>query len=63
MSSLNDFTKLSIVCAVIVKNFAALLCKRGGEKKKIIHTTVTMIIRSYNKTGQTAKLLKHPVTS
>lgn len=37
MSSLNDFTKLSIVCAVIVKNFAALLCKRGGEKKNYSH--------------------------
>lgn len=50
MSSLNDFTKLSMVCAVIVKNFTALLCKRG--EKNIIHTTATMVIRSYSKTGQ-----------
>lgn len=37
MSSLNDFTKLSMVCAVIVKNFTALLCKHGGEKKDYTH--------------------------
>lgn len=34
MSSLNDFTKLSMVCAAIVKNFTALLWKCRGKKKK-----------------------------
>lgn len=51
-----------MVCAVIVKNFSALLCKHRGEKQ-IIWATAAMTIRCYSKTEQSSESLEHPENS